>query len=81
MMDIILNSNSEFNQIYWKKKMTWLANKANVLAVAYKKISKDINEIEHNLLEKDLQLVGLGWDYGSPKEEVIDAILQAEMQV
>ena len=25
LMDIILNSNSEFNQIYWKKKMTWLA--------------------------------------------------------
>lgn len=78
LINIITNSNSEFNQTYWQNKMTSLAKQGKrVVAVAYKKISRDINEIEHNLLKKDLKLVGLVGIMDPPKEEVIDAVLQA----
>ena len=61
-----------------KMKISKLAKKGKrVVAVAYKNLSKDITKIQHELLDNDLNLVGLVGILDPPKESVIDAILQA----
>jgi len=68
----------DFEREYWKNQMTILAKQGKrVVATAYKKLSKDTTEIEHELLDKGLIFVGLVGIIDPPKEEVIDAILQA----
>ena len=78
LIDIIKNSNSEFDQTYWQNEVSKLAKSGKrVVAVAYKSLSKDVVKIEHGLLKHDLNLVGLVGIMDPPKESVIEAILQA----
>ena len=78
LIDVIKKSNNEFDDIYWQNEVSKLAKKGKrVVAVAYKNLSKDITKIQHELLDNDLNLVGLVGILDPPKESVIDAILQA----
>ena len=54
LIDIIKNSNSEFDQTYWQNEVSKLAKSGKrVVAVAYKSLSKDVVKIEHGLLKHD----------------------------
>ena len=78
LIDVIKKSNNKFDDIYWQNEVSKLAKKGKrVVAVAYKNLSKDITKIQHELLDNDLNLVGLVGILDPPKESVIDAILQA----
>lgn len=68
----------DFDREYWKKQMITLSKQGKrVVATAYKKLPKNTTEIEHELLNEELIFIGLVGIIDPPKEEVIDAILQA----
>ncbi|MBO0472838.1 calcium-translocating P-type ATPase, PMCA-type [Enterococcus sp. DIV0840] len=64
-----------FDSNYWNRQVCELsAEGKRVVAVGYKQVTSDIQEITHELLAEGIELVGIAGIIDPPREEVIAAL-------
>ncbi|ARV05096.1 HAD-IC family P-type ATPase [Enterococcus faecalis] len=66
---------SSFDEKYWFQQVTELSEEGKrVVAVGFKKVSSDIEEVTHELLSQGIDLLGIAGIIDPPREEVIHAL-------
>lgn len=66
---------SSFDENYWSQKVSRLSEEGKrVVAVGFKKVSSDIEDISHELLSHGIELIGIAGIIDPPREEVIQAL-------
>lgn len=72
-----IEGESLFDKNYWESKITSLAaNGQRVIGGAYKKVSKDKKDLNHEDLIEGITFLGLAGIIDPPREEAIEAIRQ-----
>lgn len=75
LLSMAKKSGGSYNEEYWQGQVDRLSSKGQrVVAVGYKEVSLDVNEITHELLESGIGLLGVAGIIDPPREEVISVL-------
>jgi magnesium-transporting ATPase (P-type) len=75
LLSMAKKSGKSYNEEYWQGHVDRLSSKGQrVVAVGYKEVSLDVNEITHELLESGIELLGVAGIIDPPREEVISVL-------
>lgn len=75
LFPMVQSFDSSFDEKYWFQQVTELSEEGKrVVAVGFKKVSSDIEEVTHELLSQGIDLLGIAGIIDPPREEVIHAL-------
>lgn len=79
LLDLSFSDAENEQKNFWNEKMTERAKEGErVIAMAYKPVEKQLSEINHDDLKEGLQIVGMAGIIDPPREDAIEAIIQAQ---
>ncbi|GGM24346.1 carbonate dehydratase [Paraliobacillus quinghaiensis] len=75
----MLHGNNEFDRNFWEQQMEQMAKHGQrVIAVAYKKVSDQMEDLTHDDVKKDIEFLGLAGIIDPPREEAIQSVKAAQ---
>lgn len=75
LFPMAIAKDADFDSNYWTQQDERLSTLGRrVIAVGYKKVSKDVEEVSHEELASGIELLGLAGIIDPPRDEVIDSL-------